>query len=514
MADPALTSDPGPLAAKKPPLTPEQGVDLRGQTETVEVTPPKESPLQLFEREDAEAVDRYQKQMEQVKLEQARNPEPKPFVEKPLPQTQYTDPIQAWGSSAMLLAGIGSLMTRGHMTTAMNAAANVMKAYRQNDVEAAQQAFNEWKASNDEALKVHNAEVELYKAANEKAKTDASEARADFSVAAKLTGNQIAAWHAQNSDLHDREMYTVALDRLAVAQTKAAAQTDELNTYHQYMASDEAKQKMKGMSLLEQAKFRHSMMVKIAPDLTSAMGLFSDDAIHYRAQLALAGDFEGAFAGVGRDKSGSMTRSFIIDDWADLMKQKGWTGADQAAAHASFQGIKAGYRTVYVTEARIGLGIAEMKRIEPQLLAASEELSRTNYPSFNAVLQAAEKETGNVALRSFANRVMAAKAAFSQALSRGGMPTDSVRSSADEMMATNDPHGVTQASLIAMNDEAEAIRKAPADVRKELQETLPTSPPLDAGARGPARATLDGKPIWPNDEGTGWVYQDGTPVKQ
>ena len=80
----------------------------------------------------------------------------------PPPTTQATDPASVWGSVAMVAAGLGSLLTRGHLTTALNAAAGVVKGYRQGDQEAANSAFQTWKTSNENALKMANYEREMY----------------------------------------------------------------------------------------------------------------------------------------------------------------------------------------------------------------------------------------------------------------------------------------------------------------------------------------------------------------
>lgn len=78
------------------------------------------------------------------------------------PKVQPTDPKQIWGSMAMALAALGSLMTRTPLTTAMNAAADVMDSYRKNDVAAANQAFATWKQASENYVKLADFQQKSY----------------------------------------------------------------------------------------------------------------------------------------------------------------------------------------------------------------------------------------------------------------------------------------------------------------------------------------------------------------
>lgn len=78
------------------------------------------------------------------------------------PKVQTTNPQQIWGSMAMLLAGLGSLMTRTPLTTAMNAAADVMDSYRKGDQVAANQAFETWKQASENYIQMANFQQKAY----------------------------------------------------------------------------------------------------------------------------------------------------------------------------------------------------------------------------------------------------------------------------------------------------------------------------------------------------------------
>ena len=136
-----------------------------------------------------------------------------------MPEPKNTNPLQIWGSAAMAMAAIGSLFTRQPLTTALNSAAGVMKAYKKGDMEAANAEFERWKVSSDNAIKIHNFQMELYKADLEKVSTDERLALASLrahaesvkdTVMAKLAGerNLIAIAHLNL----DRQKHADALE--------------------------------------------------------------------------------------------------------------------------------------------------------------------------------------------------------------------------------------------------------------------------------------------------------------
>ena len=82
----------------------------------------------------------------------------------PLPPQETTSPAEAWGSLAMLAAAIGGPKSRTHATTAMNAAADVLKGFHQGDLERNQQAIERWKIANGNLMQNMNYQMDIYKA--------------------------------------------------------------------------------------------------------------------------------------------------------------------------------------------------------------------------------------------------------------------------------------------------------------------------------------------------------------
>jgi hypothetical protein len=98
---------------------------------------------------------------------QARDIEAKKFrpePAKPIPYkpTKPTGLVDQWGSTAMLIAMLGSMFTRNHAVTALNAAAAAMNGFKQGDEAAAKQAMEEWKVANQNMLDTVNYQQKVY----------------------------------------------------------------------------------------------------------------------------------------------------------------------------------------------------------------------------------------------------------------------------------------------------------------------------------------------------------------
>jgi hypothetical protein len=77
------------------------------------------------------------------------------------PATQ-TSPAEQWGSMVMIFAMLGSLFTRRHATTALNAAAAAMNGFNQKNDAASKQALEEFKVANANMLKAAEFQQKAY----------------------------------------------------------------------------------------------------------------------------------------------------------------------------------------------------------------------------------------------------------------------------------------------------------------------------------------------------------------
>lgn len=91
-----------------------------------------------------------------------------------------SDPFQAFGQPAMWLATFGSLLTRHHLTSAIQSAGAVLDSVHKQDDAAVQRAMAEWKVNSENAVKMAKYEQDAYKAAISKYATDARAGEAEM----------------------------------------------------------------------------------------------------------------------------------------------------------------------------------------------------------------------------------------------------------------------------------------------------------------------------------------------
>jgi hypothetical protein len=120
----------------------------------------------------------------------AKPPEfkPKEFEGK-MPEN---DPVKSFGSIASVIGIMGSLLTKQPLTSALNASTAAMNAYRKNDVDAYQSAYEAWKTNTDFAFKRANWENEQYKTALEHFDKNQTQSLAQIRALATLNQDEVA----------------------------------------------------------------------------------------------------------------------------------------------------------------------------------------------------------------------------------------------------------------------------------------------------------------------------------
>lgn len=145
------------------------------------------------------------------------------------PNTVQTNPVQSFGSAAMTLAALGSLMTRRSMTNALSAGTQVMEAFKSNNIAAGQQAFQTWKAQTDEALTLHRFEQDAYRAAVDKVRTDREGARIDLAVTAAAMKDEVIKHLAESGRVDDAINLIAGRKIMGQRMSDAAGKAGELN---------------------------------------------------------------------------------------------------------------------------------------------------------------------------------------------------------------------------------------------------------------------------------------------
>jgi hypothetical protein len=422
----------------------------------------------------------------------------KPPTLSPAPQAQQTDPLKIWGSSAMWLAALGGVMSRHHLTNSLNAAAGVLQSYHAQDSAAAKQQFDAWKTETDNAVKMATFSIDAYKESLAKVDSDRKGALADFTATAKALGDEQAAYVAQSHGLDAAVRYVDAMQSHVDKMTEAMPKVEDMNTRQQNISAIAkarkdliAAQKTGDQTKITEAQNELQFSIQNMQDYNAGMSksggtsfsTMTDDDFKSMAEQYLAGD-KSVLTSLGYGSAGAANRARLQEEIRKVAKDKGLSGADIAANMAEFAGTTAGERTLGTTAARIGLGAAEMQTLVPLVKEASKELPRSEFPTMNAFIQGAQRERGDTRLRNLAVRLQGLKSAYSQVLTRGGVPTDSARNATDELFATKDPDTVLETVLDAIGQETSAIEAAPGIVRGQLRQGITGEKPASTSTSG------------------------------
>jgi hypothetical protein len=217
-------------------------------------------------------------------------------------------------------------------------------------------------------------------------------------------------------------------------------------------------------------------------------GALTDDAAQFMAQQYLAGD-RSVMGGLGYGNTGAANRAKLRDAIQAEARARGMSPAEVATTIAEFEGLKAGERTLGTTGARIGLGLAEAKVFAPMVLEASDKVSRTQYPTLNALLLAYDRGTGDENVVRLGIAINALQNAYSQVLTRGGVPTDAARATAHEIFDKAYSAGQMRTAVDQVMREIDAAQAALGIVKQEMRDRAtgrPSSPPAGAAAAPPA----------------------------
>ncbi len=164
----------------------------------------------------------------------------------------------------------------------------------------------------------------------------------------------------------------------------------------------------------------------------NATGGLTEEAADFAAERVLFGD-ESALTGMARSAS-NITK--VNNAIVQKAKEYGLTPAQVAVKVAQFKGIVAGERTLGTRQANMEVAANEVKAMTPLALDASEHVDRTEFPTLNAVLLAAERGTGDENVVRFALAANSLIYSFSKFLNPTGIPTDADKARATEILAT------------------------------------------------------------------------------
>jgi hypothetical protein len=222
---------------------------------------------------------------------------------------------------------------------------------------------------------------------------------------------------------------------------------------------------------------------KYIKDPTS--GLQEDD-LKFMARQYLAGD-KSVLQNLGRGQQGAKDIVALRKYIRTEAEAKGMKPDEVASTIAEFEGLKAGERTLGTRTATAGMAVTEATQFADLAVKSSEKVNRTSYPSFNKILLAGEKGTGDKDIVQFGAYNNSLINAYARAISPSGTPTVSDKDHAREMLDTAYSKGQYAAVVDAMKKEMAAAMKSPGMVREEFRGYGKRKIGPDGGASTPGK---------------------------
>lgn len=466
------------------------------------------------------------------------------------PKPQQTSPFEGWGIAAMALAALGGALTHTPLTTALQSMAGVMNGLQQGDQQATKNAMERWKAANDAVLKTSELRAKMYETAMRQYKDAPQQATAELQANAAALNDQAMMQALNKGDVQtamaiasggyaaavrmkqetfkfqqyvqDRQTAQSLITDLQTA--RASGDPTQIQSAQQALADFQATRAPAGASVnietQKPAAAQEQDVAAISSDrittaeakkgspLTDAEKAqireqvrseaknppISDAAAEFIAGRVLAGD-ERATVGMARSNV-NMTK--VSDAMVKLAKEQNVSPAELAIHIAEFQGAVAGERALGVRTTNMEVPANEVKAMAPIALTASERVDRTEYPTLNSILIAAARGTGDENVVRFAQATNALIYSYSKFLSPTGIPTDSDKARATDILSTAWTQGQFRAAIDQIiNQEIPTGRKAIQDTRQEFRGGLGTSVDPEPKKTGEAaKPPASDKDLW------------------
>lgn len=251
----------------------------------------------------------------------------------------------------------------------------------------------------------------------------------------------------------------------------------------------------------------------------AAKGVIDPDTLSFMGQQILAGD-KSPYANIGRGAQGAENLAALRGEVMRQAKARGLGGADVAALNAEFAGLQAGERTLGTRTANVEMAASEAQNLIPLALNASSKVNRTQYPSLNKVILAAQQGTGDENVVRLGVAVNGLVNTYARAISPTGNPTVSDKDHAREILDKAWSNGQFGAGVDQMQKEIAAARKSPGSVRGEFRAAISGGEPgmanvPDAPNAPRQKSQMLPKPKTPADArklkpGTHFLMPDGS----
>lgn len=468
--------------------------------------------------------------MKRVREAQAKSDEANEGALKAIsnaPKQPDIDGIKHLGGLATFVGIFGGLFTRRPMQASLNAAASAIEAYNDHDREKYQVAYKNWQTQTDMLFKIAQMNQTRVRDILYDEQMGLNERKAMLDTTLRAAGLSQLADQARTSG------ETVVLDwmeKMQSAQLKHDEHMETVRSNAAYRNAVLAMPKNQAMFVTQQidqmdAEVYAATGQHITPDeklkLMSKFGRsggggggLSDEAADLIGQQIVAGQ-TNATVGLARspadmEKVRNAVAKLTSAEVEKLGLPKEKSGELLAIRAAEFSGLQAGERTAAQQEARIGMANHEAQIMMPIAIETSRKVDRTQFPTLNSLLLAAERGTGDENVVKFATATNSLMQAYARAVTPVGTPTDATRARAAEILNTAYSKGQFEAAIGVMQREMTAALQAPGMVKQDLRHTFTgTTPPAVAGAPAVAAPPTTPVPVPAGHQGDA----DGTKYK-
>lgn len=401
------------------------------------------------------------------------------MMKKPPTPPTAMDSMAKLGSPAAIIGILAGFLGRRPAIDSFSAAAAAISAGNQGDWQQFKVAHDTWKDQMQTLIQVSELQQQRLRGILEDRNTAMNEKLAMAGEFMRASGmdQQAAMLHAQGID-------AVMKSSIALSE-KTQQMANQVNSKWQ-VALDFTHKDPQGnptpysynpttgqaMNLSHTAPYEPGGYAKTTA-ATSGSASLDQKTLDEMADQYLAGD-KSVLSGLGYGNQGAANRAALRQTIQHRAEERGMSGTDIATALAEYQGLTSGERSLGTRTATMGMAVSEARQLIPQVLQTSARVDRTQYPTLNRLIEAAEQGTGDenvirlgIAINSFIN-------VYARAISPTGVPTVSDKDHARELLDKAWANGQIGVGMDQITKELEAAAKAPGVVRQEFRESAPT----------------------------------------
>lgn len=370
-------------------------------------------------------------------------PLPKP------PEETHTDPWKTWGSPAMWIATFGSMMTRHSLTNALNAASGVMKSANDKDATQTKHDMDLWKANTENAVKMHNFEMDAYKAALDKYAGDKGALSAEITALTAAFKNPTGSTIFMTKGVDEFRKYLEDADKKAKDLVKTMPQVEANRIYQDKLAANpnatpeqktqwlqESQAAAKGTSGSKSVDFSGVDWKNGDPNMEVPKTGMTLAAIAQAARgVEKTGNFNGGGLGIGWNPAKQAVHDYIAatNPSFDL-------GTAKLKFDESESKVRAEGRTFGSTSERIKIASSLLDESLPSLMEIAKKVDNGRSMDLNSLYNNLKKRLSSQDFANFSTQLRAVTSDYAQFIGRGNI---TVHSDEEALRILNEDMGIT-----------------------------------------------------------------------